>query len=137
MNIPAHTDQSQQETSFNAVTDRCIFVFTWLIHETVENHRNQKSKLRLQIKLCVIQNELSCQRSKEIEHNVIACVRIIAGQCLWMFSQTVPFLKVRVVSRVVFVTGLLQSVVEVKSIFFIDINWSQVCSSTKPPLFIA
>lgn len=54
-----------------------------------------------------------------------------------IWSQTVPFLKVSVVLWVVLVTGLLQGVVEVKSIFFIDINWSQVCASTKPPLLRA
>ena len=49
----------------------------------------------------------------------------------------VPFLEVRVVLWVVLVTSLLQCVVEVKGIFFININWGEVCSSTKPPLFRA
>ena len=54
-----------------------------------------------------------------------------------ILSQKVPFLKVRVVLRVVLVTGLLQGVVEEKRIFFVDINWSQVCASTEPPLLTA
>lgn len=37
----------------------------------------------------------------------------------------------------VLVTGLLQGVVEVKGIFFINIDWSQVCASTEPPLLSA
>lgn len=52
-------------------------------------------------------------------------------------SQSVPFLKVGVVLRVVLVTGLLQGVVELKGVFFINIDWSQVCASAKPPLLSA
>lgn len=49
-------------------------------------------------------------------------------------SQTLPFLKVRVVLRVVLVTGLLQGVVEVIGVFLIDIHRRQVCASAEPPL---
>lgn len=49
-------------------------------------------------------------------------------------SQTVPFLKVRVVLRVVLVTGLFQGVVEVIGVFLIDIHRRQVCASAEPPL---
>lgn len=52
-------------------------------------------------------------------------------------TQTAPFLKVGVVLWVVLVTGVLQGFVEVKGIFLIDIHWSQVCASTKPPLLRA
>lgn len=47
----------------------------------------------------------------------------------------VPFLEVSIVLRVVLVAGLLQRVVKVKSIFFIDIDRRQVCAATEPPLF--
>lgn len=45
-----------------------------------------------------------------------------------------PFLKLRVVLWVMLVACLLQGFVEDKSIFFININGSQVRASTKPPL---
>lgn len=48
-------------------------------------------------------------------------------------AELLPFLKVFVVLGMVFVTGFLQSVVEVKCIFFINVDWSQVGASAEPP----
>lgn len=51
-----------------------------------------------------------------------------------MRRQTVPFLEVGVVLRVVLVAGLLQGVVEVVAVFLVDVHRRQVRASTEPPL---
>lgn len=48
--------------------------------------------------------------------------------------RALPVLKVRVVLRVMLVAGLLQGVVEKKSVLFINVNRSQVGAPPKPPL---
>lgn len=48
--------------------------------------------------------------------------------------RALPFLEVGIVLGVMLVTGLLQGVVEQESVFFINVNWSQVGAPTKPPL---
>lgn len=51
--------------------------------------------------------------------------------------RALPFLEVGIVLGVMLVTGLLQGVVEKESVFFINVNWSQVGASAKPPLLRA
>jgi hypothetical protein len=45
-----------------------------------------------------------------------------------------PSLKLWVILLVMFITSLLQCVVEIFRIFFIQVIGSQVCTASKPPL---
>lgn len=51
--------------------------------------------------------------------------------------RVVPLLEVGVILRVVLVTGFTENTVEKSGVVFVNVNRSQISSSSKPPLLIA